>query len=176
MLHGENLTLRPRTEADVAVLHAEIYEDLTVRPLADTRPWTPRLPGDSPFAVPTGIDDAVFFSIADDTGELAGACELWGIDAHQRSAHIGIALRPAWRGRGLASDTVAVLCHYAFDTRGLHRVGLETLTSNTPMIAAATRNGFTEEGRLRQAQWAHGTWHDRVLFGLLRGEWGAVGA
>ena len=52
-------------------------------------------------------DDAACFSVvqlADD--ELAGEALLWGIDLHNRSAHIGISLRPAFRGRGLGTDVL----------------------------------------------------------------------
>jgi RimJ/RimL family protein N-acetyltransferase len=46
------------------------------------------------------------------TGELAGHAELWGMDLHNRNAHLGLALRPAFRGKHLGTDTVRVLCRY----------------------------------------------------------------
>ena len=76
---------------------------------------------------------------------------LWGIDLHNRSAHVGISLRPAFRGRGLGGDVVRVLCRYGFAIRGLHRMQLETLADNAAMIAVAERLGFTREGTMRGA-------------------------
>ena len=101
------------------------------------------------------------------TGELAGEALLWGIDLHNRSAHAGISLRPAFRGRGLGADVVRVLCRYGFDVRGLHRMQLETLADNAAMIAVAERLGFTREGTMRGASWVNGRLADDVIFGLL---------
>lgn len=39
------------------------------------------------------------------------------------------------------------------------------------MIAAATGAGFTVEGILRSSAWAHGTFADEVILGLLADEW-----
>jgi RimJ/RimL family protein N-acetyltransferase len=64
-----------------------------------------------------------------------------------------------------------LLCRYGFAVRGLNRLQLETLADNLPMIAAASRVGFREEGRLRQAAWALGSFTDCVVMGLLAGDW-----
>ena len=41
MLRAGKVGLRARDEADVAVLHAELYEDIATRMRADSRPWRP---------------------------------------------------------------------------------------------------------------------------------------
>ena len=105
------------------------------------------------------------------TGELAGEALLWAVDLHNRSAHLGLSLRPAARGRGLGEDTVRVLTRYGFAIRGLHRLQLETLTDNHAMIAAAERAGFTREGVIRGSSWVNGRWADDVIFGLLDTEY-----
>lgn len=71
------------------------------------------------------------------SGELAGEALLWAIDLHNRTAHLGLSLRPACRGRGLGTDVVVALCEYGFAVRGLHRLQVDTLASNTAMIRAA---------------------------------------
>lgn len=121
MLRGETVGPRARHEADVPVLHTELYNDVATRSRADSRPWRPIAPGSpaSPYAVPDPSDDAACFSVVQLTDfsvvqltdeALAGEALLWGIDAHNRSAHLGVSLRPALRGRGLGSDVVRVLC------------------------------------------------------------------
>jgi RimJ/RimL family protein N-acetyltransferase len=124
--------------------------------------------------VPEPADDLAAFSVvrlADQ--ELAGAALLWGIDTHHRCAHLGLALRPAFRGAGLGSDVVRVLCYYGFVVRGLHRLSVETLADNDGMMRAATRSGFQHEGTLRRAAWVTGEFVDEVVFGLLVEEWRA---
>jgi len=174
MLWGEKVGLRARSDADVAVLHAELYDDVATRSRADSRAWVP-LPADSPaspYRVGEVSPDVAFFSVVErGGGELAGEALLWGIDLHNRTAHVGISLRPSFRGRGLAVDVLRVLCRYGFGTRGLHRLQLETLADNRPMTKAATRAGFTHEGTLRAAAWVDGAFADEVVFGLLVSDW-----
>jgi RimJ/RimL family protein N-acetyltransferase len=110
-------------------------------------------------------------NLADD--ELAGEALLWGIDHHNRSAHISISLRPAFRGRGMARDVIRVLCDYGFQVLGLHRLQIDTLAENAPMIRAATTAGFVEEGTLRHSAWANGTFANQVILGLLATDWNA---
>lgn len=174
MLRGDLVGLRARREADVPVLHAELYEDVTMRSRADSRPWRPISSDslESPYSVAVQHLDAVIFSVvtlADD--KLAGDALLWSIDTHNRSAHVGLSLLPACRGRGLGTDVVAVLCHYGFVVRGLHRLQVDTLADNRAMIAAAQRSGFVLEATLRASAWVTGEFVDEVILGLLVDDW-----
>ncbi|MEU6251533.1 GNAT family protein [Streptomyces sp. NPDC047043] len=174
MLRGDRVGLRARHEDDVPVLHRELYEDVPTRSRADSRAWRPVPEGspESPYAVSGPSDTLACFSVVDlESQELAGEALLWNIDAHNRNAHLGISLRPAFRGRGLGADVVRLLCHYGFVVRGLQRLQVETLADNTAMIAAATGAGFTVEGRLRAAAWVYGSFEDEVVLGLLAHEW-----
>jgi RimJ/RimL family protein N-acetyltransferase len=170
VLRGEKVELRARRAEDVAVLHTELYDDVATRSRADSRPWRP-LPPDSPaspYRVREPTDEVAFFSVVEIAGsELAGEALLWSIDLHNRLAHIGISLRPSFRGRGLGTDVLHVLCRYGFGIRGLHRLQLETLADNTAMIAAARSAGFELEGTLRRSAWVDGEFADEVILGLL---------
>jgi RimJ/RimL family protein N-acetyltransferase len=174
MLRGEIAGLRARHESDIPVLQAELHDDVLTRIRADSRPWRPIPPGSpsSPYAV-TGLADdvAVFSVIRLPDEELAGEALLWGIDTHNRTAHIGISLRPAFRGGGLGTDTVQLLCYYGFTVLGLHRLQIETLADNASMIAVARRVGFAHEGTLRHSAWAEGTFADEAILGMLTSEW-----
>ena len=174
MLRAGKVGLRARDEADVAVLHAELYEDIATRMRADSRPWLPVPAGSaaSPYAVSEPRDDVAVFSVVElASGELAGEALLWAIDLHNRTAHLGVSLRPAFRGRGLGADVVVALCEYGFAVRGLHRLQVDTLASNTAMVQAAERAGFVPEGRLRQAAWVNGEFADEVILGMLAANW-----
>jgi RimJ/RimL family protein N-acetyltransferase len=117
-------------------------------------------------------DDVAVFSVVElASGELAGEALLPAIDLHNRTAHLGVSLRPAFRGRRLGADVVVALCEYGFAVRGLHRLRVDTLASNTAMIRAAERAGFVPEGRLRQAAWVNGEFADEVILGMLAANW-----
>jgi RimJ/RimL family protein N-acetyltransferase len=172
MLEGNLVILRARIESDVPILHAELQEDVATRSRSDSRPWRPLSVNRSPYSADSVSDDTAVFSIVEKAGgELAGEALLWGIDNHNRLAHLGVSLRPAYRGRKLGEDVVQVLCHYGFVVRGLHRLQLETLADNTAMRRAAERAGFGHEGTLRGAAWVTGEYLDEVIYGVLVNEW-----
>ncbi|MFH9858334.1 GNAT family N-acetyltransferase [Streptomyces sp. NPDC017202] len=174
MIRGDKVGLRARHETDIPVLHAVLYDDVATRSRQDPRPWYPLPPGSahSPYVVAEPSDEAAPFSVVElDSQELVGAASLWGIDAHNRTAHLGISVLPEFRGRGFSSDIVRVLCEYGFAVRGLQRLQVETMADNAPMIAAAKRAGFTIEGTLRRSAWVYGAFVDQVILGLLAHEW-----
>ncbi|HEY2442384.1 MAG TPA: GNAT family protein [Streptosporangiaceae bacterium] len=176
MLRGELTGLRARQDDDIPVLDAELHDDVETRVRADSRPWRPVPVGSaaSGYRVPAAADDVACFSVVElASGELAGEALVWGIDVHNRTAHLGISLRPGFRGRGLSTDTVRVLCRYGFAILGLHRLQIETLADNAAMIAAAARAGFVPEGTLRRAAWVNGAFADEAILGLLAEEWNA---
>ncbi|WP_069768068.1 MULTISPECIES: GNAT family N-acetyltransferase [unclassified Streptomyces] len=174
MLRGSKVGLRARHEDDVAVLHAELYDDVVNASRSEGRAWRPLPPDskESPHVVDDKNERHVPFSVVElGGGTLVGAASLWGIDQHSRSAHIGLELLPASRGKGYGADSVAVLCHYGFVVRGLQRLQIETLSDNAAMLGAAERNGFVREGVLRSSAWVMGEFLDQVVLGLLAHEW-----
>jgi RimJ/RimL family protein N-acetyltransferase len=174
VIHSGGIGLRARHDSDVQVLQSELYDDVVTRSRADSRPWRPVSPGSahSPYAVGEPSDSAACFSVVElHTRELAGEALLWGIDDHNRTAHLGMALRPGFRGRHLATDVVHALCEYGFAVRGLQRLQIETLADNVAMIKAATTAGFSREGTLRRSAWVYGAFADEVILGLLSAEW-----
>ncbi|GAA2291919.1 GNAT family protein [Nonomuraea roseoviolacea subsp. roseoviolacea] len=179
MLKGSKVALRARHEEDIPILHAELHDDVVTASRAVGRPWRPIAPDskESQFVVDDTAQGRVAFSVVElDGGTLVGTATLWGIDDHNRSAHIGLGLLPSARGKGYGSNVVAVLCHYGFVVRGLRRLQIETLADNTAMLRSAERNGFVREGVLRSSAWVMGEFLDEVLLGLLVQEWKREGS
>lgn len=106
MITGQLAALRARHPDDVATLHAGLYEDVPNHSRSDSRPWRPlTLASGHSLYEPDGPseDGKAAFSVVDlATGELAGEALLWGIDPHNRGAHLGMSLLPGARGRGSA--------------------------------------------------------------------------
>ncbi len=173
VLHGEKVSLRGRLAEDVPILDAELVGDVETYSRAVGSAWRPlALGGASLYGQTETSEHAAPFSVVDrETGELAGAAILWGIDLHNRTAHLGVSLRPSFRSRGYGTDVIRVLCRYGFATLGLHRLALETLADNHPMLAAAERCGFVKEAHHRESSWVNGAFADDVGFGLLATEW-----
>ncbi|MFI8521552.1 GNAT family N-acetyltransferase [Streptomyces sp. NPDC085481] len=174
MLRGNKVGLRARHQDDIPILRTELYDDVVNSSRAEGGPWRPITPDskDPRLFVDDKEQGHVPFSVVElEGGTLVGSANLWGIDNHNRSAHIGLGLLPAARGKGYGTDVVAVLCHYGFVVRGLHRLQIETLSDNAAMLRSAEHNGFAREGVLRSSAWVMGEFLDEVLLGLLARDW-----
>ncbi|MFD9367740.1 GNAT family N-acetyltransferase [Streptomyces sp. NPDC060020] len=174
MLKGSKVGLRARHDDDIPILQTELHDDVANYSRSELRPWRPITPGskESRLVVDDNEQGHVSFSVVElDGGTLVGTATLWGIDHHNRSAHIGLGLRPSSRGKGYGTDVVAVMCHYGFLVRGLQRLQIETLSDNAAMLRSAERNGFVREGVLRSSAWVMGEFLDDVVLGLLVRDW-----
>lgn len=175
MLTGGTIGLRARHKEDIPILLDELYNDEVNASRAEGGPWRPIGPDSDDRRLSADAkeeDDVVRFSIVELAGgTLIGAATLWGIDTHNRFAHIGLGLLPGARGRGFGTDVVATLVHYGFVVRGLHRLQIETLADNPAMLRAAERNGFVREGQTRASAWVMGEFIDEVILGLLAAEY-----
>jgi ribosomal-protein-alanine N-acetyltransferase len=116
--------------------------------------------GASSSAVAVVVGDAVA-GIASwrprDRGVAAGECY-----------EIGVALLPEHRGRGVGTAAHRRLVDHLFDFTTVHRLEALTAAENVAERTALERIGFVHEGVLRGAAFLNGTWHDVVLYGLLR--------
>jgi RimJ/RimL family protein N-acetyltransferase len=169
VLTGERVVLRPFRKSDVEplwrarldpVTWAQTNETpLTPEPLEElqARYAAPSTPGNAQFAV--DVDDV-----------LVGRSGLFHVDDLARSAEVGLTLLPEHRGQGLGQDVLRVLLGYAFRSRNLRRVHLQTLASNARALAAYRAVGFVEEGRLREHAWVEGAYEDVVLMAVLRAD------
>lgn len=169
--------LRAIERADVEQLAAMEAEPETWR-LADEGPWLPSTVADALKRYDDGTayraDRFTAPFVVEVRGTVVGRVVLWGIDLHNRRAHLGITLAPQARGRGYGTDAVRVLLRYAFVDRGLHRVELTVLADNAQALAAYRRAGFVEEGRQRQAAWVDGRFVDLAVMAALAPEWPAA--
>ena len=163
------VVLRGMVREDVPFLHD--WDRREIWPEISAQPWTPALLADRLKEFDEGKrgrgdDQHVPFTVVAD-GTCVGQVTLWGIDAHNRRAHLGIGLGPEHRGRGYGSDACRALLEYAFIDRGLNRVQLEVLADNDAAIRAYQAAGFVVEGRLRESAWVRGRFADEIVMSVL---------
>jgi RimJ/RimL family protein N-acetyltransferase len=125
--------------------------------------WSANQDGDLGFAIET----------LDEPPVLIGTIGLWGAQAKDRCATLGIALGREHIGRGYGTDAMRVIVGYGFREMGLHRIQLSVAPFNPAGIRAYQKAGFVEEGRRRQAVLHDGRWYDDVLMSTLDHEWAA---
>jgi len=106
------------------------------------------------------------------TGRLIGSCAFSALDPDNGSAlyHITIGEKDTW-GRGHGTEATRLMLAHAFETLGLHRIGLTVFAFNERAIRAYRRCGFTIEGRARESIWRDGTYWDELFMSMLRSDW-----
>jgi RimJ/RimL family protein N-acetyltransferase len=175
MLRGELVALRAVERDDVAVLH-DIDMAYETWPETNYSPYAPKsldevlkaFDGEEESAYRSSDSFVPFAIVAGE--QVVGSCCLWGIDLHNRRAHLGIGIGADSRGRGLGTDATRLLLRYAFVDRGLHRVQLEVLATNTAALRCYERAGFREDGRMRESAWVRGGFVDELYLSVLSSE------
>lgn len=105
-------------------------------------------------------------------GDVSWRTERWGPSIRSKCLAIGVALLPDFRGRGLGTIAQRLLVHRLFTNNlELHRVQSDTAADNIAEHRALEKVGFVVEGRVRDAEFRDGTFHDHLLYSVLRSEW-----
>jgi ribosomal-protein-alanine N-acetyltransferase len=181
-LDAERTAIRPLTVQDATEFAAVVIANR-----AHTSPWEP-------------VHAELHYSRAGQVETLRRDVEAWELgtgyafavlDREDDDAIIGrIALgnvvRGAWRnatlgywvsaatgGRGHATSAARLICEFAFDHAGLHRVQPAVIPRNVRSIRVVEKAGFRREGRALKYLNIAGNWEDHDIFALTGEDWEA---
>jgi aminoglycoside 6'-N-acetyltransferase len=161
-LHGDLVTLRPATDADIPVL-----ADIRATPKVFQR-W--RGGEDLAASVADDLNDPQTHVLAiEHHGRVVGAIQ-WGEeeDPDYRHASIDIYLHPDTHGQGLGTDAVRTLSRHLIVDHGHHRLVIDPAADNAAAIRCYSKVGFRPVGIMRRYERGQdGTWHDGLLMDLL---------
>ena len=173
-LHTARLRLRPFTDADADDLF-EMHSSAFVLRYWDAPPWQERARAERFLSACRQLaEEGTGARLAVDRvpdGGFVGWCSLTRWNPDYRSAALGYCLTDAAWGHGYATEAVAAMLQWAFDTLDLNRVQAETDTRNVASARVLEKNGFVREGTLREDCVVNGEVSDSWVFGLIRREW-----
>jgi RimJ/RimL family protein N-acetyltransferase len=162
-----SVALRPATRDDVPFL-VELFEDDDVAPyLAAIRATTD---ADVAGEIERSLHepDAFGVMVIEVDDERAGTVTWERVNRRSRIASVGgLAVAPAWRGRGVADEAARLLQRHLIGELGFHRLQMEIYGFNERALRHAERAGWIREGVRRKAYWRNETWVDGILFGLV---------
>jgi RimJ/RimL family protein N-acetyltransferase len=112
--------------------------------------------------------DAFGVMVIEVDDERAGTVTWERVNRRSRIASVGgLAVAPAWRGRGVADEAARLLQRHLIGELGFHRLQMEIYGFNERALRHAERAGWIREGVRRKAYWRNETWVDGILFGLV---------
>jgi [ribosomal protein S5]-alanine N-acetyltransferase len=181
-LDAEHTAIRP-----LAVQDADEFTALVVANREHTGPWEP-------------IHAEAHWTRAGQVETLRRDVEAWEIgtgyafaildkadgDAIAGRIALGNVVRGAWRnatlgywvsaavgGKGHATSAARLICEFAFDHAGLHRVQPAVIPRNVRSIRVVEKAGFRREGRALKYLNINGVWEDHDIFAMTLEDWEA---
>ena len=103
------------------------------------------------------------------TGELIGNCGIRRDSPTSHEAEIGYELSPDQWGQGYASEAVAEIVRFGFETLCVHRIAAWLVADNVASARVLEKNGFQLEGRLRDKESFKGRYWDVLMYARLAG-------
>ncbi|MGI8967564.1 MAG: GNAT family N-acetyltransferase [Chloroflexota bacterium] len=101
-------------------------------------------------------------------GTPIGQIDYYDLDWQVRSASVSIMIAdPEFWGGGYGTDAMRTLLRYLFMQLGLRRVSLNVHESNERARHSYRKNGFVEEGIMRDWAYFDGHWTNGVLMSVL---------
>ena len=171
MIPGTLTNLRAVDRSDLDTIHAWLDDPELMRS------WGYGAPVVSRAATARRLEDwladeliwehPVAFIIENLEGQHCGLLILSRISAIDRSCELSLFLEPAMRGQGIGADVVETIADTAFMQWNFHRLTVQSEAHNTAAHAFFALQGFELEGRMREARFLDGAWHDILIFGRL---------
>jgi RimJ/RimL family protein N-acetyltransferase len=173
--HGERVWLRTLDLGDRAALRRWANDAFLERMAGSDFLRAFRRAGEQPAFLKASLADpaqAIFVVTAPEPhGEALGLVRLFNVHRREGYAFLEtiIADRKAL-GKGCGVEAGKLMCAWGLDVLTLERIEAKVYDYNVPSINALKRNGFQQEGVLRQAGSQAGRRCDVLIFGILREE------
>lgn len=168
---GERIFLREVRVSDVNDAYYRWLNDPLTRQFLETR------------YVPRGQEDILgfvhskqangnepFFAICDKaTQQHIGNIKLGPINWVQQRADISLLIgEKAFWGKGIATEAIGLVTHFAFNELNLNKLQAGAYHENVGSIKAFLKNGFSQEGYVKEITRRDDKAIDMVLLGLTR--------
>jgi [ribosomal protein S5]-alanine N-acetyltransferase len=183
-LTGRRVLLRPLIVSDF-----EAWREVRVRGRDWLLKWEPRpLPGQ-----PDATEDRRVFAarcgarererqlgsgygfgifVGSDRDRFAGEINLSSVQrGPYQNAYVGYWIDEAVAGHSYTPEAFVVLCRFAFEELGLHRLQASIIPRNGPSRRVAAKVGLRDEGTAVRYLEINGRWEDHVRYAITAEEW-----
>jgi len=175
MLIGERITLGPVKKEYIESYLKWFNDPEITQYLSMFRPLTRMMEEDWIENLKNREDTIAFAIIIPDENDgekLIGNCGLHAIDWKNRVAEVGITIgEKEYQSKGYGTEAMEMLLDYGFKTVNLNRIQLRVYEFNNRAINSYNKIGFVKEGRMRQALFIKGEYHDIIFMSILQEEW-----
>ena len=165
----ERCTLRPWRPQDAEAVARNANEREIARNMRDAFPHPYTLAHANQWLAKVCLVHPVRFFAIDVAGEAVRGAGIAPLeDIYRRAGEIGYWLAKPFWNRGIVSEAVGALTHYAFTELDLARIQTGMLAWNVGSIRVLEKCGYEREGVQRRGAFKDGQFVDLVLFAKFR--------
>ena len=106
-----------------------------------------------------------------ESGKMIGTCGFTRFDFPNDSAEIGYVINPEFSGKGYATEAVAAVIEYGFNTLLLNRIECRFIPENLASRRVMEKNGMIFEGIRRQGMLIKGRYCDIGICSVLKDDY-----
>lgn len=99
---------------------------------------------------------------------LVGSCGLFGFDDWNRKCMVYYQIHHDERSNGYATEAVQALTAFTFEILGANRVEAYVTPGNDASLRVLEKNGFSNEGLLREMEFYKDRFWDGIVMAILR--------
>jgi [ribosomal protein S5]-alanine N-acetyltransferase len=173
-LHTNRMLLRQLTLDDTEFIFKQFSDPQVCRYLMDEPPLKDRTEAQRIirfFLEPEGKTHNRWGMVRKSDNQLIGTCGFHHWEKSYFRAEIGYDLSPDCWGQGYMSEALPAMIKNGFDRMGLNRMDAMVYVGNDRSMQVLKKQGFKEEGILRDYFYLDGVFYDHYLLSLLRREW-----
>ncbi len=163
------MKLRPLEQTDLKFVH-ELVNDYSLMSYWFEEPYNSLSKLNENFRNNSSSESARKFVIINEY-DLVGIVGLDAIDFIHRNCEIMIMIKPEFSGNGFAKFAFKESVNYAFEVLNMHKVYLYVDTENEKAVRIYEKQGFKNEGVLREHFYAKGKYKDAAFMSMLKHEW-----
>lgn len=117
-------------------------------------------------AVKAPNGDNYHFQVERLDGQRVGMISTHDCDRRTGTFSYGVAIAPAYRRRGYASEAIWLVLRHYFQELRYQKVNATVYDFNAPSIQMHVRLGFALEGQIRRMLYTNGEYFDELIFGM----------
>ncbi|WP_425446497.1 GNAT family N-acetyltransferase [Dethiothermospora halolimnae] len=174
MLKGKKVKLRGIEKEDVKLAYKYMNDPEVILNLTPSIPYPMTLDREMDwYENQKKSKDTYNFAIeAIEEGIYIGGCGINTLDLKNGVVIVGIFIgNKDYRSKGYGTEAMKLLIDFIFNQINVNKVQLVVYGFNERAIKSYKKNGFIEEGRIRQRIFRNGKYHDEIVMGILREEY-----
>ena len=173
VIETSRIKLRLLSVEDTDFIH-EIYKDLKVAKYDDFEPINSREEAYriiSDYAEEFSKKSQIRWGIEQKHSQnMVGTCGLYDFDEDNNKCTIGYDLIPSRWNKGIMTNVVKAVTEFAYNKMDMHRIEAFITPGNDASIRVLKKNGYKEEGILREMEYFKGKYQDGIVVAIIKSD------